>query len=82
MTHNLIVHALTSIKRVLRRGFIGVKAFVEKLACAKAWLVRRDEVTILAHTNENPTVRQYINCMQGDGPTLLDYATSGYLRQT
>jgi hypothetical protein len=82
ITHNLIVHALASMKQVVKRGFIGVKAFVEKLACAKAWLVRRGDATILAYTSENPTVRQYINCRQGDGPTLLDYATSGYWRKT
>ena len=31
ITHNLIVHALSSMRRIVRRGFIGVKAFVEKL---------------------------------------------------
>jgi len=71
MTHNLIVHALSSFKQVIKKGFIGVKAFVEKLACAKAWLVRKGSLIILMFTEENPAVRQYIRCMQG--PTLLDY---------
>jgi hypothetical protein len=75
MTHNLIVHALASMRHIVKRGFMGVKAFVEKLACARAWLVKKESVTILAYTNENPTIRQYINCLEGDGPTLLDYAT-------
>lgn len=41
ITHNLIVHAIRSMRRVTRNGFVGVKAFVEKLACARGWLVRR-----------------------------------------
>jgi hypothetical protein len=71
ITHNLMVHALSSFKRIMKRGFIGVKAFVEKLACARAWLTRIGSMTILRFTEENPAVRQYIRCLEG--PTLLDY---------
>ena len=71
MTHNLIVHALSSMRQIVKRGFIGVKAFVEKLSCARGWLVRKGTLTILRFTEENPTVRQYIRCLEG--PTLLDY---------
>ena len=71
MTHNLIVHALTSMRQIVKRGFIGVKAFVEKLACARGWLARKGTLTILRFTEENPTIRQYIRCLEG--PTLLDY---------
>ncbi len=32
ITHNLIVHALSpSMKQVIKKEFIGIKAFVEKL---------------------------------------------------
>jgi hypothetical protein len=74
MVHNLIVHAIrsTMMKNIMKRGFMGVKAFVEKLACAKAWLVRkREEVLVLLFTDENPTIKQYIRYARG--PTLLDY---------
>ncbi len=72
MTHNLIVHALSSMRQIVRKGFIGVKAFVEKLSCARGWLVRKGNLVILTFTHENPTIRQYIRCLEG--PTLLDYA--------
>lgn len=73
MTHNLVVHALSSMKQIVRKGFIGVKAFVEKLACSRAWLSRKGDAMILTFTQENPTVRQYIRCIEG--PTLMDNAT-------
>jgi hypothetical protein len=41
MTHNLMVHALPSFKAIIKNEFVGAKAFVEKLACVKAWLVRK-----------------------------------------
>lgn len=72
ITHNLMVHALSSFKAIVRNGFIGVKAFVEKLACARGWLVRKGNLTILRFTGENPVIRQYIRCLE-EGPTLLDY---------
>jgi len=72
ITHNLMVHALSSFRGIVRGQFIGVKAFVEKLACAKGWLVKRESVVILRFTEENPTIRQYIRCVE-EGPTLLDY---------
>jgi hypothetical protein len=71
ITHNMIVHALSSMKRIVRGGLIGVKAFVEKLACARAWLIRKGGAMVLVFTRENPTVKQYVNCVEG--PTLLDY---------
>ncbi len=82
ITHNLIVHALASMKRIIKRGFIGIKAFVEKLACSKALLTRIEgDIMILTFTNENPTIRQYIKCIKG--PTLLDYyMTQADLHQT
>jgi len=73
ITHNLIVHTLSSIKHIIKRGFIGVKAFVEKLACSKAWLIRKGSILILAFTKENPSIKQYIKCIQS--PSLLDYIT-------
>lgn len=72
ITHNLIVHALLSFKTIIKKGFIGVKAFVEKLACARAWLIRRGSITILRFTEENPAIRQYIRYLN-EGPSLLDY---------
>ncbi len=74
MVHNLIVHSLSSMKKIIKRGFMGVKAFVEKLAGARAWLIRRkgtDDAMVLLFTSENPAIRQYIRC--GEGPSLLDY---------
>lgn len=72
MTHNLMVHALSSFKQILKKGFVGVKAFVEKLACARGWLVRKGNLTMLRFTEENPVIRQYIASPE-EGPTLLDY---------
>lgn len=73
ITHNLMVHALSSFKHTIKRGFIGVKAFVEKLACARAWLVRKGpNLVVLRFTEENPVVRQYMRYSE-EGPTLLDY---------
>ena len=81
ITHNLIVHALASMKQIIKRGFIGIKAFVEKLACSKALLTRRGDIMILTFTSENPTIRQYIKCIKE--PTLLDYyITQANLHQT
>ncbi len=74
ITHNLIVHALSSFRSVIKKGFIGVKAFVEKLACARGWLARRrmgDDTIVLMFTEENPVIRQYMRC--SEGPSLLDY---------
>jgi Transposase DDE domain group 1 len=59
ITHNLIVHAIRSMRRAIRNGFVGVKAFVEKLACAKGWFLRRRRTLILSFTEENPTIKQY-----------------------
>jgi hypothetical protein len=70
MVHNLIVHAIRSMKNVVK-GRLGVKAFVEKLACAKAWFVRKGEVLMLLFTEENPVIKQYLRYARG--PTLLDY---------
>jgi hypothetical protein len=52
-------------------GFIGVKAFVEKLACAKAWLIRKRNHTQV-HRGEPD--RQAVHQGHGVQPTLLDYA--------
>jgi len=73
MVHNLVVHAIRSMRRVVKSGFMGVKAFVEKLACARGWFVRKGEMLILLFTEENPTIKQYIRYARG--PTLLDYIT-------
>jgi hypothetical protein len=56
ITHNTMVHALSSLKRIIKGGFVGVKAFVEKLACAKTWLSRSEGTIVLRFTEENPTV--------------------------
>ena len=75
---NLSPERVAKMKRagpqILSRGSIGVKAFVEKLACAKAWLVRKKEgeVLMLLFTEENPVIKQYIRYSRG-GPSLLDY---------
>jgi len=71
MVHNLIVHAIRSMKSVIKNGSMGVKAFVEKLACARAWFVRKGEVLMLLFTEENPVIKQYLRYTRG--PTLLDY---------
>jgi hypothetical protein len=71
ITHNLIAHALSSFRSVIKKGFIGVKAFVEKLACARGWLSRTGDTIILLFTGENPVIRQYMRC--SEGPSLLDY---------
>src|SRR5437016_13438853 len=58
MVHNLIVHAIRSMKSIIKRGSMGVKAFVEKLACAKAWFVRKGGgVLVLLFTEENPVIK-------------------------
>jgi hypothetical protein len=72
MAHNLIVHAIRSMRRMIKKGSMGVKAFVEKLACARAWFVRKGELLVLLYTEENPVIKQYIRYWRG-GPTLLDY---------
>ncbi len=71
MVHNLIIHAIRSMKNIIKRGSMGVKAFVEKLACAKAWFVRKGGVLVLLFTEENPVIKQYIRYARG--PSLLDY---------
>ncbi len=71
ITHNLIVHALSSFRDIVKKGFIGVKAFVEKLACARGWLTRVGDTIVLMFTEENPVIRQYMRC--SEGPSLLDY---------
>ncbi|MGH2639404.1 MAG: hypothetical protein ACRDF4_09010 [Rhabdochlamydiaceae bacterium] len=35
LTHNMIMHALSSFGRLIKKGFIGIRAFVEKLACSR-----------------------------------------------
>jgi hypothetical protein len=72
IAHNLIVHAIRSMRRMIKRGSMGVKAFVEKLTCARAWFVRKGELLVLLFTEENPVIKQYIRYWRG-GPTLLDY---------
>ena len=72
MVHNLIVHAIQSMKNIIKRGSMGVKAFVEKLASAKAWFIRKGGVMVLLFTEENPVIKQYIRYARG-GPSLLDY---------
>jgi hypothetical protein len=47
ITHNMVVHALSSFKQIVKKGFIGIRAFVEKLACAKGWFSRRGDDTIM-----------------------------------
>ena len=60
------------MRKVVKGGFMGVKAFVEKLACARAWFVRKGEVlTMLLFTEENPVIKQYLRYQEG--PSLLDY---------
>jgi len=49
------------------------EGFVEKLACSKAWFTRKGSLLVLAFTKENPSIKQYIKCIQS--PTLLDYIT-------
>ncbi|MGI0078163.1 MAG: hypothetical protein ACRECH_00885 [Nitrososphaerales archaeon] len=62
MTHNLTVHALSSFKQIVKNGFIGIRAFVEKLACSRGWFPRIGNDTIaLFFTLENPTIKQYID---------------------
>jgi hypothetical protein len=72
MTHNLMAHALSSFKAVIKGWFIGIKAFVEKLACAKGFFKRVGDPIILNFTGVNPVMRQYVEC-QEEGPTPLDY---------
>ena len=65
MAHNLIVHAIRSMRRMIKGGSMGVKAFVEKLACARAWFVRKGELLVLLYTEENPVIKQYIRYWRG-----------------
>lgn len=65
ITHNLIVHAIRSMKRIIKNGLIGVKAFVEKLAPARAWFIRKKGALTLLFTEENPTIKQYIRYSRG-----------------
>ena len=73
IAHNLIVHTIRSMRRMIKKGSMGVKAFVEKLACARAWFVRKGELLVLLFTEENPVIKQYIRYWRRGGPTLLDY---------
>lgn len=66
ITHNMMVHALSSFGRIVKKGFIGIRAFVEKLACSKGWFSRKgSDSLLLLFTLENPTIKQYINCTLG-----------------
>jgi len=65
IAHNLIVHAIRSMRRIIKNGFVGVKAFVEKLACARGWFLRRGRGLTLSFTEENPTIKQYIRYSRG-----------------
>jgi len=71
MAHNLIVHAIRSMRKVVKGRLMGVKAFVEKLACSRAWFVRKGETLMLLFTEENPVIKQYLRYARG--PTLLHY---------
>jgi hypothetical protein len=62
----MIVHALSSFKQIVKKGFVGIRAFVEKLACSRGWFSRIGKDTILLlFTKENPTIKHYINCTIG-----------------
>lgn len=77
ITHNLIVHAVRSMRRVIKNGFVGVKAFVEKLACARGWFLRRGRTLVLSFTEENPTIKQYTRYRdrgERERPVLPRYA--------
>jgi len=73
ITHNLLVHAIRSMRRVIKNGFVGVKAFVEKLACARGWFLRKGRVLTLSFTEENPTIKQYTRYDGAGRPTLHRY---------
>jgi hypothetical protein len=62
VTHNMIVHALSSLGKIVKNGFIGIRAFVEKLACSRGWFSRIGNDIALFFTPENPTIKHYINC--------------------
>ena len=63
ITHNMIMHALSSFNQIVKNGFIGIRAFVEKLACSKGWFSRiGKDAILLTFTKENPTIKHYINC--------------------
>jgi DDE family transposase len=79
ITHNLIVHAIRSMRRVIKNGFVGVKAFVEKLACARGWFVRKGKGLMLSFTEENPTIKQYTRYRTGP---ILPGTYGAYLHQT
>jgi len=66
ITHNMMIHALSSFGQIVKKGFIGIRAFVEKLACSKGWFSRKGNDTLkLFFTPENPTIKHYINCTLG-----------------
>jgi hypothetical protein len=66
------------MKHVIREGFIGVKAFYREAVLCERLVSEEGSLPIVASTRENPTVRQYIRCLEG--PTIVDY-TLAYLRQ-
>ena len=41
----------------------GVKAFVEKLSCARGWFIRKD--IVLYFSEETPVVKQYLKYSRG-----------------
>ena len=57
----MIVHALSSFKQIVKNGFIGIRALVKKLACARGWFSRIGNDIALFFTPENP-IKHYINC--------------------
>lgn len=63
----MIVHALSSFKQIVKNGFIGIRAFIEKLTCARGWFSRTggSDTLVLFFTPENPAIKHYINCTLG-----------------
>jgi hypothetical protein len=71
ITRNLSVHAWFSFKSIIKNGFIGVKAFVEKRAMREGWATSAGDTIVILFTTENPPSGQYIRC--GEGLNLLDW---------
>jgi len=43
----------------------GVKAFVEKLSCARGWFIRKGNAIVLYFSEETPVVKQYLKYSRG-----------------
>ncbi|MDG7037084.1 MAG: transposase [Nitrososphaerota archaeon] len=75
MFHNVIKYFMKGAGLARKAGptatGVGVKAFVEKLACARGWFVRKGGILVMYFTEETPVVRQYLKYDRG--PNLLKW---------